>query len=94
MVKRMTELQKRNRYPKYKIAYRVNNWREYEQSLRDRGDITLWIGQEAIDAWTPPQSGKCGAQPVYSDGAIETALIFRLLFRLPLRQTDGFWARF
>ena len=67
----MTEPHKRNRHPKYKTAYRVNNWREYEQSLRDRGDMTLWISQDAIDAWTPPQTGKRGAQPVYSDAAIE-----------------------
>jgi Transposase DDE domain len=87
----MTDPHKRaHRHPKYKTAYRVNNWREYEQSLRDRGDITLWISQEAIDAWTPPQTGKRGAQPVYSDAAIETALTFRLLFHLALRQTEGF----
>jgi hypothetical protein len=58
--------------------------------LRDRGDITLWISQDAIEAWTPPQTGKRGAQPVYSDLAIETALTFRLLFHLALRQTEGF----
>jgi hypothetical protein len=87
----MTEPHKRPyRHPKYKTAYRVKNWREYEKSLRDRGDITLWISQEAIDAWTPPQTGKRGAQPVYSDVAIETALTFRLLFHLALRQTEGF----
>jgi hypothetical protein len=50
----------------------------------------LWISQDAIDAWTPPQTGKHGAQPLYSDVAIETALSLRLLFRLPLRQTKGF----
>src|SRR5262245_14079817 len=87
----MTEPHKRaKRHPKYKTAYRVKNWREYDKSLRDRGDITLWISQDAIDAWTPPQTGKRGAQPVYSDVAIETALALRLLFRLPLRQTEGF----
>jgi hypothetical protein len=87
----MTEPHKRPyRHPKYKTAYRVKNWREYDQSLRDRGDITLWISQEAIDTWTPPQTGKRGAQPVYSDIAIETALTLRLLFGLPLRQTEGF----
>ena len=58
--------------------------------MRDRGDITLWISQDAIDAWTPPQTGKRGAQPVYSDVAIETALTFQLLFRLALRQNEGF----
>jgi hypothetical protein len=89
----MTEAHTRPyRHPKYKTAYRVKNWREYDKSLRDRGDITLWISQEAIDAWTPPQTGKRGAQPVYSDLAIETAITFRLLFRLPLRQTEGFLA--
>ena len=78
------------RHPQYKTMYRVKNWHEYDQSLRDRGDITLWISQDAINAWTPPMTGKRGAQPVYSDAAIETALTLRLLFRLPLRQTEGF----
>ena len=88
----MTEAHKRpNRHPIYKAAYRVKNWREYEKSLRDRGDITLWISQDAIDAWRPPQTGKRGAQPVYSDIAIQTALTLRLLFYLPLRQTEGFF---
>ena len=89
-VKRMTEPHRRpHRYPKDKIADRVKNWREYDQALRDRGDITLWLSQDAIDAWTPPMTRKRGAQPVYSDVAIETALALRLLFRLPLRQTEG-----
>jgi hypothetical protein len=87
----MTEPHKRpHRHPKYKTVYRVKNWHEYDKSLRDRGDITLWISQDAIDTWTPPMTGRRGAQPVYSDVAIETALTLRLLFRLPLRQTEGF----
>ena len=87
----MTELQKRaNRHPKYKTAYRVNNWPEYDQALRDRGDITLWLSQEAIDTWIAPKTGKRGGQTVYSNIAIETALTLRLLFHLPLRQTEGF----
>jgi len=91
MVKSMTEAHQRpNRHPKYKTAYRVKNWAEYDKALRDRGDITLWISQDAIDAWTPPQTGKRGAQPVYSDLAIETALSLRLIFDQPLRQTEGF----
>ena len=81
MVKRMTESHKRPyRHPEYKTAYRVKNWREYEQSWRDRGDITLWITPEAISAWRAPMTGKRGAQPMYADIAIETALALRLLF--------------
>ena len=87
----MTEPHNRpNRHPTYKTAYRVKNWREYDQSLRDRGDITLWLSQEAIDTWTPPQTGQKGTPPVFSDLAIETAHSLRLLFDLPLRQTEGF----
>ncbi|ETW96891.1 MAG: transposase ISSpo9 [Candidatus Entotheonella factor] len=87
----MPEAHKRSyRHPKYKTAFRVKNWREYEQSLCARGDITLWITPEAIDAWRAPMTGKRGAQPVYSDLAIETAIALRLLFHLPLRQTEGF----
>jgi hypothetical protein len=90
MVTCMTEPQKRTRHPKYKTAFRVQNWREYEQSLRARGDITLWITPEAIVAWRAPMTGKRGAQPIYADIAIETAIALRLLFHLPLRQTEGF----
>jgi hypothetical protein len=87
----MTEPHKRPyRHPKYRTAYRVQNWRAYEQSLRDRGDVTFWISPEAIAAWRAPMTGKRGAQPVYADIAIETALALRLLFHLPLRQTEGF----
>ncbi len=63
----MTEPHKRNRHPKYKTAYRVKNWREYDKSLRDRGDITLWITPEAIAAWRAPMTGKRGTQPIYAD---------------------------
>ena len=58
--------------------------------MRDRGDITLWLSQEAIEGWTAMKTGKRGGQRVYSDMAIQTALALRLLFHLPLRQTEGF----
>ena len=87
----MTEPHKRAyRHPKYKAAYRVNNWHAYDQALRDRGDITLWLSHEAIETWTAPKSGKRGGQRLYADIAMETALTLRLLFHLPLRQTEGF----
>ena len=34
---------------KYKTKYRVRNWREYERGLRSRGDVTIWISEEAED---------------------------------------------
>ena len=78
--------------PKYKTKYRMKNWAAYEAALRKRGDITLWFDEKAIDAWNAPASGRPGGQRRYSDLAIETALTLRAVFRLPLRQTEGFIA--
>ena len=35
-------------HAKYKTKYRVSNWAEYDQTLVQRGDITLWISDDAI----------------------------------------------
>jgi hypothetical protein len=59
--------------PKYKTKYRVNNWPEYDRALVQRGNINLWISEDAIDSWKPAPSGLCGAQRKFSDHAIETA---------------------
>ncbi len=77
-------------HPKFKTKYRVNNWAEYDRALVQRGDITLWISEEAIASWKPAPTGLRGAQRKVSDHAIETALTLRLVFKLPLRQAEGF----
>jgi hypothetical protein len=77
-------------HPRFKTKYRVDNWAEYDRSLMQRGDITLWISPDAIDEWKPEPSGRRGGQRKYSNTAIETALTLRLVFKLPLRQAEGF----
>ncbi len=77
-------------HPKYKTKYRVSNWAEYDQALVQRGDITLWISEDAIASWKPAPTGLRGAQKKFSDHAIETALTPRTVFKLPLRQAEGF----
>jgi hypothetical protein len=42
-----------------------------------------------VAAWHAPATGERGGQPVYSSIAIETGLLLRLVFRQPLRQTEG-----
>jgi hypothetical protein len=54
--------------------------------------VLVWLREEAIEAWTPANSGCRGGQRRYSNVAIGTALTLRLVFRLPLRQTEGFVA--
>ncbi len=75
---------------KYKTRYRIQNWSEYERSLKARGDVTIWFSDEAVAAWTPPASGLRGGQRQYSNLAILTSLTLRMVFHLPLRQTEGF----
>ena len=41
----------------YKKKYRIRNWREYERGLRSRGDVTIWLSEDAIAAWVPPKNG-------------------------------------
>ena len=74
----------------YKKKYRIRNWREYERGLRSRGDVTIWLSEEAIAAWVPPKNGLRGGQRRYSNLAVRTALTLRVVFSLPLRQTEGF----
>ena len=77
-------------HPKFKTKYRVRNWSTYDRALVRRGDLTIWFTPEAIDAWEPRSTGRRGARRKCSDLAIETALTLRLVFNLPLRQTEGF----
>lgn len=71
--------------------YRVINWPEYEASLIRRGSITFWFSEDAIANWHPDISSKPrGGQQQYSDSAIQTCLTMRLIYGLPLRQTEGF----
>jgi len=77
---------------KYKTKYHVGNWAEYDRALVDRGDVTFWLTPRAIATWSAVGVGKRRGQLQYSDLAIETALTVRLVFRLPLRQTEGFLA--
>src|SRR3954466_15341628 len=69
--------------------YKVTNWPDYEASLRQRGNLTVWFTEEAITAWKAAPRTTPGGQPHYSDLAITTALTLRAVFHLPLRQTEG-----
>ena len=77
-------------HPKYKTEYRVRNWADYDESLVQRGNLTIWLTAEAIRNWNAKPSRRRGGQRKYSDLAIETALTLRLLLHLPLRQTERF----
>ena len=44
---------RRGKIPKQK--YRVSNWASYNESLRRRGDLTVWVSEEALGLWRAPR---------------------------------------
>jgi hypothetical protein len=70
--------------------YAVTNWRENNEALRRRGDVTIWIEDGAAGKWSAPKRKGRGGRPKYSDFAIETCLTPGLIFHQLLRQTQGF----
>lgn len=79
--------------PAPKPVYRLRNWKQYNQALVQRGSLTLWFDDSSIAGWCAAKDpDKLGAPTIYSDSAIVCVLTIKELFRLPLRQTEGFVA--
>lgn len=73
-----------------KACYKITNWRDYNEALVQRGDITFWFDDDVIDAWEHDNDKPKNGRPfTYSDLAVECLLTLRELFRLPYRQTEG-----
>ena len=73
-----------------KRTYRIRNWREYNRSLIERGNITLWFEDAALSKWVLPNAGDRGRPKIYSDDAILCALMVKAIYHLPLRALEGF----
>src|SRR4051812_7190567 len=62
-------------------ARQVTNWPAYDASLRQRGSLTVWFTDEAVEAWAAEPRTTRGGQAWYSALAILTALTLRAVFR-------------
>ena len=67
--------------------YRTTNWSAYNDALRKRGSLLIWLDKEM--AWHASHEGRPGRPPVFSNAAIQFCLSIKVLFKLPLRQTAG-----
>jgi hypothetical protein len=57
-----------------KGLYRIRNWSAYDQALVNRGSLTICLSEDAITRWKAHDLRQRGAQKLYSDFAILTAL--------------------
>lgn len=74
-----------------KKKYRIRNWPEYNRALCQRGSLNLWFSSESLAKWHNPPHNYRSARPLhYSNDAILTILLIRLVYHLPLRALSGF----
>src|SRR3954453_16707126 len=73
-----------------KPTYRIRNWKQYNDALVNRGSLTLWGDQAALETWRYQGPARRGAQFDYSDTAIRCLLTLRAVYPLTLRATEGF----
>ena len=56
---------------KKKDKYRIRNWRQYNQSLVNRGSITFWFDEQSISKWySVERPGKPGRPGTFPNDAI------------------------
>lgn len=67
--------------------YRTTNWPEYNEALRRRGSLLVWLDREM--EWLAGPSGRPGRSETYSEATIQFCLSIKVLFGLALRQTMG-----
>lgn len=71
--------------------YKVRNWSQYNESLKKRGSISLWISEDAIKKWQSPRDPHfIGAPQQYSDDAILCLMALKVVYNIPYRQLIGF----
>jgi len=75
-----------------KKAYRVRNWSQYNKGLVQQGSVTFWINDNSIKHWYEAESKKKarGRPKIYSDIAVETCVVMKVLFKMAYRQCQGF----
>ena len=72
-------------------AYRVRNWRQYNEALVQRGSITFWFSEEVIANWHVNDVRNVRGRPKkYSDVAIKCGLTLKAVFNLTFRAAEGF----
>lgn len=80
---------KQQHIKKKTLGYR--DWSHYNRSLKNRGDMCIWLSEDVIAQWHEKDRiyDGTGTPNLYSDMAIFTVHEIRQVFQLPLRQCEG-----
>lgn len=73
-----------------KDKYKIINWANYNESLKQRGNITIWFTDDLKNSWEYSGQRNKGGKIIFSDTAIQVCLMIRQVYKLKLRQTEGF----
>lgn len=73
-----------------KQKFRITNSKSCNKALVNRGSITFWLDDKAIQALYESTPGSRGQPQSYSDLVITTVLVVKRIFRLTLRVAQGF----
>ncbi len=75
----------------YTFRYRVRNWHHYNQALIARGGLNCWIDEGALTTWRNTQARRgSGAPRIYSDTAIQCAVVVKSVYCLSFQAAQGF----
>ncbi|POD95450.1 IS5 family transposase [Pectobacterium odoriferum] len=73
-----------------KQKFKITNWKTYNDALRQRGSLTVWLS-DAAAAWYEQAAPARRGRPLrYIDTSITTALMLKSVFHLTLRALQGF----
>jgi len=73
-----------------KSSYKITNWKDYNDSLKKRGKISVWISAKLLSIWEKIDVREISVgEQTYPDVVIEFCLVIKYIYHLPLRQTIG-----
>jgi hypothetical protein len=75
---------------KPKEKYRLSNWSAYNEGLKQRGSLTLWLREDIAHQWYYQGQAQKGGQFIYANDCILLLLTLKVTFKLAFRQLEGF----
>ncbi len=73
-----------------KQKFKITNWKTYNDALRQRDSLTVWLSDDAAAWYDAAEPERRGRPRRYTDTAITTALMLKSVFGLTLRALQGF----